>query len=318
MNSDDKTVSIGADELAAHAGRRLDAFLAERLGRSRMHAQSLLKRGLVKLDPHPEKVRASHRLRAGDSLTIAEAPEEPSEGAPVGEAIPLRILFEDDWLLALDKPPGIVVHPSAGHRTGTIVNALVHHLGGHLAQRGGMNRPGLVHRLDKDTSGVLIIAKSDAAHEQLARAFAQREARKVYRALCWGKFRRLSGECREAIGRHPIHRQKMAVAKAEGRGRASWTDYRVRQAGAQGTEVECVLHTGRTHQIRVHLAHLGHPVWGDLVYGRAHPLKDGFTPARQMLHAELLEIAHPQTDKLLRLEAKLPDDFVEARRRILE
>jgi 23S rRNA pseudouridine1911/1915/1917 synthase len=110
----------------------------------------------------------------------------------------------------------------------------------------------------------------------------------------------------------------MAVAKAEGRGRASWTDYRVRQAGASGTEVECVLHTGRTHQIRVHLANLGHPVWGDLVYGRAHSLKDGFTPTRQMLHAELLEIAHPQTGKLLRLEAKLPDDFVEARRRILE
>jgi len=174
-----------------------------------------------------------------------------------------------------------------------------------------------VHRLDKDTSGVMLIAKTDEVHERLAHSFAQREVKKIYRALCWGVFKRPIGECRGPIGRHPVHRKKMAVLKNPGRGRAAWTDYRVLQQGKLGADVECLLHTGRTHQIRVHLSHLGHPIWGDLVYGSPHPLVDGFKPLRQMLHAALLEITHPITGKPLRLEAPLPGDFVASRERLL-
>jgi 23S rRNA pseudouridine1911/1915/1917 synthase len=229
-----------------------------------------------------------------------------------GEAIPLEIIYEDDALLALNKQPGLVVHPAAGHWSGTLVNALIHHCGARLAGRGGPERLGIVHRLDKDTSGVILIAKTDQAHERLSEAFARREVKKIYRALCRGVFRRASGECRGAIGRHPVHRQKMAVPKNPERGRAAWTDYRVLKQGRLGAEVECLLHTGRTHQIRVHLSHLGHPIWGDTLYGRRAPV-DGFYPARQMLHAARIEIAHPLTGKPLRLEAPLPEDYAAGR-----
>ncbi len=303
------------EEIRPFIGQRLDVLLATALKRSRNHAQGLLKQGLVHLDPHPEKAEPSYRLREGDTLTIHQAPPLPIANNPSGEAIPLDIIYEDEALLALNKQPGLVVHPAVGHRTGTLVNALVHHLGAHLAQRGGEERSGLVHRLDKDTSGLMIIAKTDEVHERLAHAFAEREVKKIYRALCWGIFRRASGECRQAIGRHRVHRQKMTVLKTGGR--AAHTDYRVLQQGPQGAEVECTLHTGRTHQIRVHLAHLGHPVWGDLFYGRPRELADGFKPPRQMLHASLLEIAHPLTGKMLHLEAPLPDDYRISREKLL-
>jgi 23S rRNA pseudouridine1911/1915/1917 synthase len=237
------------------------------------------------------------------------------ENEPKGEAIPLEVIYEDAALLAINKQPGLVVHPAVGHRTGTLVNALVHHWGGQLARRGGGERLGLVHRLDKDTSGLLLIAKTEVAHERLALAFAEREVRKFYRALCWGVFRRSSGECHGAIGRHRVHRQKMIVLKTGGR--ASHTDYRVMEKGRTGAEVECQLHTGRTHQIRVHLSHLGNPVWGDLVYGRAHKLADGFEPPRQMLHASRIEIAHPITGEPLKLEAPVPQDYLDSKARLL-
>jgi len=276
----------------------------------------MLKQGLVHLDPHPEKVEPSYRLRKGDKLTIHPVLPSPKADEPFGEAIPLDIVYEDEVLIALNKQPGLVVHPAVGHRSGTLVNALVHYRGTQLAQRGGQERSGLVHRLDKDTSGLMLIAKTDEAHERLAHAFAEREVRKVYHALCWGLFRRKSGECRQALGRHRVHRQKMTVLKNGGR--ASHTDYRVLKQGPHGAEVECTLHTGRTHQIRVHMAHLGHPVWGDTVYGRPHELADGFKPPRQMLHAALLEIAHPFTGKLLHLEAPLPKDYQASRKRLME
>jgi 23S rRNA pseudouridine1911/1915/1917 synthase len=306
---------FSSDEIAPFVGRRLDVFLAEITGRSRSRAQAMLKSGRVSLSPAAARAEASYKLRAGDAVTIA--PEIHGEinaasvGEPQGEDIALDILYEDASLLALNKQPGLVVHPAAGHRSGTLVNALVHHLGARLASRGGQERLGLVHRLDKDTSGVILIAKTDEAHEKLATAFAGREVRKFYRALCWGQFRRASGSCREAIGRHRVHRQKMTVLKTGGR--EAHTDYRVLAQGAHGAEVECDLHTGRTHQIRVHLAHLGHPVWGDLVYGRPHPLADGFTPTRHMLHAMRLEIAHPLTGKPLKFEAPLPEDYLASR-----
>jgi len=310
-------ISLNEEEVRPFAGQRLDVFLAAALQRSRNQVQALLKQGLVHLTPAAAKAQSSYRLRPGDSVTIHPRPESPAASEPSGEAIPLDIIYEDDALLALDKQPGLVVHPAAGHWSGTLVNALVHHCGPQLAGRGGQERLGIVHRLDKDTSGVMLIAKTDEAHERLAHAFSQRDVRKIYRALCWGVFRRPSGECRGPIGRHPVHRKKMAVLKNVGRGRAAWTDYRVLQQGKSGAEVECLLHTGRTHQIRVHLGHLGHPVWGDAVYGSPHALANGFRPPRQMLHAALLEIAHPLTGKPLRLEAPLPDDYVASRAQLL-
>jgi 23S rRNA pseudouridine1911/1915/1917 synthase len=316
MNPPPAIVVLEGKEARAFAGQRLDVIVAAALGRSRNHAQSLLRQGCVELHPPRERVVGSSRLKAGDRLTIRAAIGEPApENEPAGEAIPLDIVYEDDALLALNKPPGLVVHPAAGHRTGTLVNALVHHRGGQLARRGGEERLGLVHRLDKDTSGLMLIAKTEEAHEKLGKAFAERTVRKFYRALCWGVFRRASGECREAIGRHRVHRQKMTVLKTGGR--TAHTDYRVLAQGGLGAEVECLLHTGRTHQIRVHLAHLAHPIWGDHLYGRRHALADGFEPARQMLHAARLEIAHPMTGRPLKLEAPLPEDYGAARGQLL-
>jgi len=322
MKTFSDTRSISEEEVRRHVGERLDVFLAAILQRSRTQVQALLKQGLVHLIPGgsdsvpthsaPAKGNASYRLRAGDTVTVDPSPVAPIEAEPSGEDIPLDIIYEDDALLALNKQPGLVVHPAAGHWSGTLVNALIHHCGAQLAGRGGQERLGIVHRLDKDTSGLMLIAKTDEAHEKLGEAFARREVKKIYRALCWGVFRRASGECRGAIGRHPVHRKKMAVPKNPERGRTAWTDYRVLQQGKLGAEVECVLHTGRTHQIRVHLSHLGHPIWGDTLYGRRAPV-DGFYPARQMLHAARIEIAHPLTGKLLKLEANLPEDYAAAR-----
>jgi 23S rRNA pseudouridine1911/1915/1917 synthase len=317
INDEAMEVRFSREDLAPHVGGRVDVALAALLGRSRSRAQALLKTGAVRLEAASAIVEASYQLRPADVLLVRrdrEVQADPDE-APQGEAIALEILYEDEALLALNKQPGLVVHPAAGHRSGTLVNALVHHLGARLASRGGTDRLGLVHRLDKDTSGVILIAKTDAAHEQLASAFAEREVRKFYRALCWGRFRRQSGSLRESIGRHRVHRQKMTVLKSGGR--AAHTDYRLVTQGRNGAEVECELHTGRTHQIRVHLAHLGHPIWGDPVYGRPHPLADGFEPVRQMLHAVRIEVAHPLTGRALRVDAPLPTDYVESRGRLL-
>jgi 23S rRNA pseudouridine1911/1915/1917 synthase len=298
-------------------GERLDVFLAAVLQRSRTQVQALLKAGRVDMQPAAAKVQASYRLRSGDTVTVRPGVVTPVAAEMSGEAIPLDIIYEDDALIAINKQPGLVVHPAAGHWSGTLVNALIHHCGAQLAGRGGQERLGIVHRLDKDTSGLMLVAKTDEVHERLAHAFAERAVKKIYRALCVGIFRRASGELRGAIGRHPVHRKKMAVPKDPERGRTAWTDFRVLQQGRQGAEVECLLHTGRTHQIRVHLSHLGHPIWGDTLYGRRGPV-DSFYPPRQMLHAARIEIAHPITGELLKLEASFPSDYVEARARLIE
>ncbi|MCE0485138.1 MAG: RluA family pseudouridine synthase [Methylacidiphilales bacterium] len=309
-------LTFGSDDLRPFIGQRIDVFLAATLQRSRNHAQALIRQGHVDLRPFPEKAEPSYRLRAGDSLTVRPLVAAPVDAEPVGEAIPLEILYEDEALLAINKQAGLVVHPAAGHRSGTLVNALVHHRGEKLAGRGGRERLGIVHRLDKETSGVMLIAKTDEAHEKLAQDFAQRDVRKIYRALCRGLFRRPFGECRGSIGRHPVHRKKMVVLKNGGR--TAWTDYRVLTQGKSGAEVECLLHTGRTHQIRVHLTHLGHPILGDHLYGQNKPWPDGTIPSRQMLHAAVLEIAHPLTGKPLRFEAPLPGDYLECREKLLK
>jgi 23S rRNA pseudouridine1911/1915/1917 synthase len=311
-------LTLSAEEVRPHIGQRLDVFLAAALQRSRTHVQTLLKEGLIQMQPATAKAVANYRLREGDSVTVQAAPETPVQADLTGESIPLEILYEDDALLAINKQPGLVVHPAAGHWSGTLVNALIHHRGTELAQRGGAERMGIVHRLDKDTSGVMLIAKTNEAHERLGEAFAARDVKKFYRALCWGVFRRPAGECRGPIGRHPQQRKKMAVLKNAGRGRTAWTDYRVLLQGRLGAEVECELHTGRTHQIRVHLSYLGHPIWGDTLYGQKHPLQDGTHPERQMLHAARIEIAHPLTGKPLHLEAPLPEDYLEWREKLLK
>jgi 23S rRNA pseudouridine1911/1915/1917 synthase len=316
MTAPSETHSITIEKSSAHFGQRLDVVVAAILQRSRTQAQAAIKLGRVQVEPASAKSEASYRLREGDCLTINPEAEKPAAPNLSGEAIPLEILYEDDAMLALNKQPGLVVHPAVGNWSGTLVNALIHHRGSQLAGRGGAERLGIVHRLDKDTSGVILIAKTDEAHEKLSRAFAERAMKKFYRALCRGIFRKASGEIREAIGRHPRDRKKMAVIKTEHRSRPAWTDYRVLKQGKLGADVECLLHTGRTHQIRVHLAHLGHPIFGDTVYGRAQG--GGNDPARQMLHAARIELAHPITGKPLKIEAPLPTDYLEWNRVLLQ
>jgi 23S rRNA pseudouridine1911/1915/1917 synthase len=319
MRTNGTPLSFDDESVRPHAGERLDVFLAAVLERSRTHVQGLLKQGLVQMKPASARAQASYRLRAGDSVMIEAGPAEVVQTAPAAEAIPLDIIYEDDALLALNKQPGLVVHPAVGHWTGTLVNALMHHCGSELAGRGGGERLGIVHRLDKDTSGVMLVAKTDEAHERLALAFAERKVKKVYRALCRGVFRRPFGELKGAIGRHPIHRKKMAVSRNPERSRSAWTDYRVLFQGRQMAEVECVLHTGRTHQIRVHLSHLGNPICGDTLYSTgAAIVVNGIYPARQMLHAWRMEIAHPLTGKPLSFEAALPEDYSAMREALLQ
>jgi 23S rRNA pseudouridine1911/1915/1917 synthase len=283
------------------AGTRIDQFLAARLPvLSRSRIQDLMKSGHVLVNARETK--ASTKLRAGDHITVAEPP--PVASGTSAEDIALDVLFEDGDLIVLNKPAGLVVHPAAGHWHGTLVNALLHHCQG-LSSIGGQERPGIVHRLDKETSGCLVAAKNDLAHRSLTRQFAGREVTKIYLALAAGEFREAGGIIDGAIGRHPIHRKKMTVLVGE-RGRAARTDYRVLRKLAAGTLVECTLHTGRTHQIRVHLKHLGHPLLGDEVYGR----RAGFE--RQMLHAWKLGFTHPVTAERLIFTAPIPADFVKA------
>jgi 23S rRNA pseudouridine1911/1915/1917 synthase len=290
------------------AGQRLDQFLtAQESVLSRSRLQALIRDGHATLNGHPAKPNA--RVRAGDEVTLVIPEAVPTETQ--AEEIALSILYEDDDLLVVNKPAGMVVHPAAGNWSGTLVNALLHHCTG-LSGIGGEQRPGIVHRLDKDTSGCIAIAKHDAAHQSLSRQFATREVSKIYLAIAAGRFKQPSGSIEAAIGRHPIHRKQMTVLE-EGKGRASRTAWRVlgEIAAAEapaglGTLVECTLHTGRTHQIRVHLKHLGHPLLGDEVYGR----RLGFP--RQMLHAWRLGFLHPSTGRRVECEAPLPADFLAA------
>ncbi len=302
------------------AGRRFDQFLASQLPAvSRSRLQDLIKSGHITLNGG--SVKPSVKLRPADRIVVDEPPPTtPVDTQP--EAIALDVLFEDADLIVLNKAAGMVVHPAAGNWQGTIVNALLHHCA-ELSGIGGEQRPGIVHRLDKDTSdfasstsctssGCLVAAKSDFAHGALARQFAGREVTKIYLALCAGSFTEKRGTIEAPIGRHPVHRQKMTVLDAA-RGRTAKTDWRVLREiaapeahGGIATLVECTLHTGRTHQIRVHLLHLRHPLVGDEVYGK----RAGFS--RQMLHAWQLGFSHPRTGEALRFTAPLPADFLAA------
>ena len=292
--------------LAARAPR-LDAWLAAaHPGISRSRWKQLIEAGHVFLNGAPV-LKANTALAPGDELRCVLPDPEPVGLVPAD--IPLAVLYEDSDLIVLDKPAGLVVHPAPGHAADTLVNALLHHCGD-LQGIGGELRPGIVHRLDKDTSGVLVVAKNEPAHTALVAQFSAHTVRKEYLALVWGAPKPAAGEIRLPIGRHPVHRKKMAVV---GKGRAAVTRYETLAATPLAALLRVRIETGRTHQIRVHLAHLGHPVAGDAVYGRArHGLPEGLELPRQMLHARRLKIAHPRDGRPLEFSAPPPPDFLAA------
>jgi 23S rRNA pseudouridine1911/1915/1917 synthase len=290
---------------------RLDILLRDRMPDvSRGAIQRLLSDGHIRVDG--KIVKPSYTPRAGQTVTIEFPEVRPDEAQP--EAMPVEILFEDESLLVLNKAAGLVVHPAAGHREHTLVNALLHHCRGQLSGIGGVARPGIVHRLDKDTSGCMVVAKTDAAHISLSEQFSNRQVEKLYVAIACGRVTPESGKIDAAISRHPTQRKKMAVARRAGREARS--SYRVLERWRDATLVEVALHTGRTHQIRVHLAHLGFPVAGDLVYGRRANLllreASGYDAPRQLLHARRLALVHPVSLRKLVIEAPLPRDFADA------
>ncbi len=273
---------------------------------SRVAFQRSFDAGLVKLRGKPLERSAS--VHAGDVLEFSFADVVSAELRAV--KIKLDVLFEDKSLLAINKPAGMVVHPGAGTREDTLVHALLAHCAGSLSGIGGVERPGIVHRLDRETSGVIIVAKTDQAHRELAKQFAERTVMKEYVALVSGVPRLMSGSVQKAIGRNPRHRHKMAVVEEGHGGRASWTDWvLVERYGDLAALLKCTLHTGRTHQIRVHLSSIGHPLLGDSAYGWKANTRMKRDPGRVMLHAARLSVVHPKTGKTLNLEAPLPADF---------
>lgn len=307
-------------------GARLDKVLASHLpalSRSRLKdlalAGAVEVNGVAAADP-------ARKMRVGETITLTVPPAAPAD--PEGEDIPLVIVHEDDDLIVIDKPAGLVVHPSAGHETGTLVNALIHHCGKSLSGINGVMRPGIVHRLDKDTSGLLVVAKNDRAHKALADQFADHgrsgPLERRYLALCWGVPRHPQGTVDAAIGRSTVNREKMAVV-ADDKGRFAITHYRVLETlpGADGKPVaslvECMLETGRTHQIRVHMAHLGHPLLGDETYGAGFRTKTNLLSptarealeklGRQALHAAELGFEHAASGEFLSFESDLPGDL---------
>ncbi len=323
-NSQRLEVIVEGSEGSPRLDRVLAAHLAE-LSRSRLKA--LILAGQVAVKSAPVRDPAYHVGR-GDTITI-DVPE-PVAAEPLAEDIALDVVYEDDDLIVIDKPAGLVVHPGAGHETGTLVNALIAHCGASLSGIGGVKRPGIVHRLDKDTSGLLVAAKNDAAHQSLSAQFADHgrtgEMRRGYLAFVWGVPNRQRGTVDAPIDRHPHAREKMAVREG---GRHAVTHWEIIEsfAGTDGTPVAsliaCELETGRTHQIRVHLAHIGHPLMGDMVYGPHFKTKTTHLgPAgqaalaaldRQALHAYLLALEHPKTGAILEWNSDLPRELARLR-----
>ncbi|HUG40466.1 MAG TPA: RluA family pseudouridine synthase [Longimicrobiales bacterium] len=304
------------DVPAEAAGERIDAHIAARLpDLSRSRVAQLIADGRVRLNGAVP--RKSERVAAGDVVEVEVPPPEPSAVEP--EAIPLDIIYEDRDLLVVNKPAGLVVHPAPGHRSGTLVNALLHHVTD-LSGIGGVRRPGIVHRLDKDTSGLMIVAKHDRAHRRLAAALRRRDIRRDYLAACWGHLDADRQTVDAPIRRSPRDRKKMAVLED---GRRAVTHFRRVERWRAADLLEATLETGRTHQIRVHLAHIGHPVVGDPVYGgggargmsgtgRAWARELEARVPRQFLHARRLVFEHPRTKAAMELEAPLPPDLAAA------
>jgi len=282
------------------SGLRIDHFLSSELSEiSRSRIQNLIKSGFVLLNNHP--VKAGTKIKGGDRIEFNEPPPVPANTE--AENISLSVLHEDDDIVVLNKAAGMVVHPAAGNREHTLVNALLHHCKT-LSVIGGVERPGIVHRLDKDTSGCMVVAKNDFSHQALSKQFAGRDVLKIYLAIAAGILKRKEGLIETAIGRHPVHRKKMAVVDPA-RGRTAKTGYRLLSQLETGSLVECTLHTGRTHQIRVHLKHIGHPLLGDALYGS----KQTASCPRQMLHSWKLGFHHPCTGQWMQFQAPIPEEF---------
>lgn len=329
-----ETINVASEQ----AGQRLDRVLAAGTDLSRTRLKALILEGAVAIGARTIR-DPGYRVNAGEIAVVEVPPPEPA--APEGERIPLNIVHEDNEIIVIEKPAGLVVHPAAGHATGTLVNALIAHCGDSLSGIGGVKRPGIVHRLDKDTTGLMVVAKTDRAHQALAAQFADHgrsgPLRRGYLAFVWGAPERPKGTIEAAIDRHPSSRDKMAVRAG---GRAAITHWQVleRYPGKDGLPARsrsgfasakagkpvasllaCRLETGRTHQIRVHLAHIGHPLLGDAVYGTgfktkatrlAPPARDALKNlGRQALHAYLLTIQHPVTGQPLEFRSELPGDL---------
>lgn len=290
-------------------GPRLDSFLADRLARdglSRSRVQQLIQEGMILVNGSTAKTKYS--IRAGDLVELTLPEPSFSAHELVAEPVSFLTIYEDPDLLVLSKPPGVVVHPAAGHDSGTLVHGLLHHCG-QLSGINGEFRPGIVHRLDKDTSGIMVIAKNDAAHHDMARQFKGREVKKVYQAIVDGRPSADAGRIEMPIGRHPVHRKKMAVRED---GRVAITNWRVLERFPQGLALfELGIETGRTHQIRVHLAAISCPIAGDTLYGRKNPLYAGLGITRQCLHACKLVFRHPRTGECLSFAAPLWQDMGE-------
>lgn len=307
---------MGADDIIlqgtiAESGQRLDKALADGSGLSRERVKALLDEGRITLGGVVAK-QASAKPAAGTAWTISVPQAIPAEAQP--QDIPLVVAYEDEHLIVVDKPAGLVVHPAAGNADGTLVNALLHHCRGQLSGIGGVARPGIVHRIDKDTSGLLVVAKSDAAHEGLARQFADHSIHRAYRAITAGIPVPPTGTVRGAIARSPHDRKKMALVE-DGRGKHAVTHYRTLQTLDGAALVECRLETGRTHQVRVHLSSIGHPLLGDPVYGRTpsklRPMIAELGFRRQALHAAELGFDHPITGAKVHLVSEMPADMLE-------
>ncbi len=286
----------------SETGIRIDRFLSDKIkDMSRSYLQKLLKEKRVTVNG--KEVKANYKVQKCDNICIS-APE-PEEPDILPEDIPLDILYEDEDLLVVNKPKGMVVHPSAGHTTSTLVNAVLFHCKGNLSGINGIMRPGIVHRIDKDTTGALLICKTDSAHRILAEQLKEHSVKRRYRAIVRGNLKEEEGTIEGPIGRHPIERKKMAINYKNGKDAV--THYKVLERFGNATYIECRLETGRTHQIRVHMASIGHPLLGDEVYGSS---KNPYHLQGQTLHAMILGFIHPTSKEYMEFQAPLPEYFV--------
>jgi len=291
-------------------GKRLDVYVAERGGITRSASAKLTERGAVTVNG--VKMPKNYRLREGDTVDIDFPEPVPDRAEP--ENIPLDIVYEDDYLLIVNKPKGMVVHPAAGNPTGTLVNALLYHCGTSLSGINGVIRPGIVHRIDKDTSGLLAVAKTDAAHVSLAEQISSHSFGRRYEAIINGHLRDDSGTVDAPIGRHPVDRKKMAIVKG---GKPAVTHYSVVSHLEKADHIALQLETGRTHQIRVHMASLGHPLLGDTVYGGGKSrfeVTHASLLSGQCLHAKTISFVHPITGQFMKFDSALPEYFTECLR----
>ncbi len=298
------TLTIKTENEGERLDRVLDILLKDY---TRSHLKKLIEDGCVTVNG--KTVKASYKVRAGEELSLILPDLKEPDILP--EEIPLSVVYEDEDMLVVNKPQGMVVHPAPGNYTGTLVNALLAHCGDSLSGINGEKRPGILHRIDKDTSGLLLVAKNDMAHQSLAEQIKEHSLTRAYLALCHGGFKEESGKVRLPIGRHPVDRKKMTVTYRNSK--EAVTNYKVLEQIGSYSLVECRLETGRTHQIRVHMSHLGHPIVGDPVYGVK---KENFSLNGQLLHAYQVGFLHPRTGEYLEFSSPLPEHFEKVLKRL--